>query len=213
MLVGVLLRIQFDFFYPKQLEAYMDYPSIVFWSFSAFNAGNVLLLPAILTIIGLIRQMKPNWATWGGMLVVFGLFTRTFHAGVDHLAYQLARLQPLDVATKVIGDSYGAYHIFKMFNLAILLGWIVLAIGAYRSKVLNLMSSMALGLMASLPLGVLKGTTLFSVIATAGLCIALVPLGIKVLRNGTKPSLKNVVFYLLVSIICIFIFHFIGQAG
>ncbi|MBK8636274.1 MAG: hypothetical protein IPN72_23120 [Saprospiraceae bacterium] len=40
--------------------------------------------------------------------------------------------------------------------------------------------------------GVLKGTSLFSVVAASGLCIALIPLGFKVLNLGEKPSLSVV---------------------
>jgi hypothetical protein len=67
--------------------------------------------------------------------------------------------------------------------------------------------------MASLPIGVLKGSTIFSFIATAGLCVALLPVGIKVLREGPKPS-KMVIFgWIILSIALIGFFYFFGQAG
>ncbi len=51
---------------------------------------------------------------------------------------QYSHAQNLELATKVVADSYGAFHIFNTFN----------TIGLFRSS--------TLALMAALPLGVLK---------------------------------------------------------
>ncbi|CAM3127634.1 hypothetical protein PALU110988_03460 [Paenibacillus lupini] len=212
-LVGVLLRSRFHFFFPDQLKAFEEHPRLMFWSFSAFNAGILLLWPAILTVVRMIQQTKPGLAKWGGLLVIFGLIARIFHAGVDHLAYQLVRIEGLESATKSVAETYGAYHIFSFLNPAILFGWIVLAIGAYRSKTLGLLRSIALALMSALPLGVLKGTTMFSIIGAAGLCIALVPLGVKVLRDGPRPSPRHVLQSLILTVVLGAVFYFLGQAG
>lgn len=62
-------------------------------------------------------------------------------------------------------------------------------VGAYRSRTLSLPRSIALGLMSMLALGTLKGTQVpQSLIAVGGLCVALVPLGVTLLRSGPKPS-------------------------
>ena len=42
--------------------------------------------------------------------------------------------------------------------------------------------------MSALMLGTLKGTTPTSLVAVAGLCVALVPLGVQVLRSGSAPD-------------------------
>jgi hypothetical protein len=142
-----------------------------------------------------------------------GLFARTFHAGVDHLAFQLVRERGLELATKSVADAYGAFHIFSTFNLAIMLGWIVLAFGAYRSGTLSLPRSIALALMSALPLGVLKGTTPLSIAAAAGLCAALVPLGVKILRGGPTSSLRTVLGWSVGVAAGGCIFFFFGQQG
>jgi hypothetical protein len=82
-----------------------------------------------------------------------------------------------------VADSYPAFHLFRVISFAIIPGWILLAVGAYRSRTLGPLRSVALGLMAALMSGVLKGSTTVSVVATTGLCVALVPLGVKVLRG------------------------------
>jgi hypothetical protein len=118
---------------------------------------------------------------------------RTFHAGVDHFAFQLVHVQNLGRATQAVADSYtavscGPFSLIGVLGFAVLFGWPVLANGAYRSGLLGMLRSVALGLMAALMAGVLKGSTVVSVVATAGLSIALVPLGIQMLLGHGGPS-------------------------
>ncbi|UUZ83901.1 hypothetical protein LJK88_09090 [Paenibacillus sp. P26] len=89
LLAGVALRSPFHFFFPQQLEAFRDHPALMTASYSLFAAGNLLLWPAVLTLVRLIGGVRPYWAMWGGIFAICGLFARTFHAGVDHLAFQL----------------------------------------------------------------------------------------------------------------------------
>jgi len=187
MLAGVLTRAGVGFFFPAQLAAYAAQPGRMFAAESLFLAGNVLLWPAVATLAQRIGRTHLVWAVWGGALATFGLFARTFHAGVDHLAYQLVRIQGTGMAVDTVARGYGAYHIMSAFSLAIMTGWIVLAIGAWRSRVLGLPRALALAAMSALPLGVLKGTTVLSVVAVTGLLIALAPLGVRVLKEGERP--------------------------
>ncbi|WP_370942952.1 hypothetical protein AB5J62_28240 [Amycolatopsis sp. cg5] len=213
MLTGVLLRSGYDFFYPHQLAAYAEQPTLMFASYSAFLAGNLLLWPAIVTLARSIGAVRPGLALWGGMFVLFGLFARTFHAGVDHLAFQLVDVQNLDAATKAVSGAYGAVHIVSTLSFAILAGWIVLAVGAYLSRALGLVQSVALALMAALPIGVLKGTTLLGIAAVAGLCVALVPLGVKTLRDGPKPRPASVARWSGLIVVAVAAMFMLGQAG
>ena len=183
LLAGSLLRCRYPFFFISQLAAYAEQPSLIIAAYSCFVAGNVLMCPAILCLVQYIGIKCPTWAILGGLLVIFGLFTRTFHGGIDHLAFQLVTVQNLEMATKAVADSYSAFHIMRYFNLTILLGWVILAIGSYRSGVFGWVRAIALGSMALLPLGTLKGTKIESVIVTAALCMTLVPFGIKLLRE------------------------------
>ncbi len=189
MSAGVLLRIRYHFFFPQQLQAYDAEPSLMVAAYSLFVAGNVLMWPAVVTLAQMIGATRPGWAVWGGSLVMFGLFTRTFHGGIDHLAFQLVDVQGLSAATKAVADSYGVWHVFRFPALTIVTGWVVLAIGAYRSRVLGPVRSLALGCMWILALGTLKGTEVpQSPVALAGLCVAFVPLGVRVLREGPRPT-------------------------
>ena len=192
LLVGVLLRIRFHFFFPDQLAAFDQHPSLIRAAYSAFALGTVLLFPAVLTLARLIAVRRPGWAVWGGMLTILGLFARTFHAGIDHLAFQIVAVRDVETALGIVAASYGAYYILSALNPAILIGWVVLAVGAYRSGTLGAARSVALGLMAALMIGVLKGSDWISVLATSGLCVGLVPLGVRVLASGPRPALRSV---------------------
>jgi hypothetical protein len=212
-LVGMLLRIQYHFFFPQQLEAFRDHPALIITSYNFFIVGNILLFPAIITLARIIGQKKSQIALWGGMFVMLGLFARTFQGGINHLAFQLVNIQGLEPATKTIADSYGAFNIIATLNGTIMFGWLILAIGSYLSGTLGLFRSIALGLMAALMSGVLKGTSLFSVVAAIGLGVALVPLGVRVLKDGPMPSFKVVASWTLIIIILVIILYFLGQAG
>jgi hypothetical protein len=190
LLVGVLLRAGRPFFFPAQLQAYADHPALMTAAYSCFLAGVVLLWPAVIVLAQRIGRVRPMWALWGGAMAVFGLFARVFHAGVDHLAFQLAADRGPEEATRAVADAYGAWHLMSAFSVAIMAGWIVLAVGAVRSRTLGWVRAVSLAATALLPLGVLKGTTPMSIVAVVGLGIALVPLGIQVLREGPVPRLR-----------------------
>ncbi|MFG2018409.1 hypothetical protein [Actinomadura geliboluensis] len=188
LLAGVVLRARFHFFFPDQLAAYEQHPTLMTASYSCFAAGTVALWPAISALAARIGTARPTLAGLGAGLTLLGLFARTFHAGVDHMAFRLVDAGGVRSATTTVGDSYQSFHIFQYASFAIMLGWVVLAVGAWRSGAFGPVRSLALALMALLPLGVLKGTTPLSIVGTAGLCIALVPLGLTILSTGPRPT-------------------------
>ncbi|NDU74171.1 hypothetical protein GWI34_16225 [Actinomadura sp. DSM 109109] len=193
LLAGVLLRARYPFFFPDQLAAYDRYPALMTASYSCFAAGTVTLCPAVVALTARAGATRPALAGFGGGLTLLGLFARTFHAGADHLAFQLVGVQGRGPATSAVAGSYQAFHIFQYASFAIMLGWPVLAAGAWRSGTLGPVRSLALALMALLPLGVLKGTTPLSIAGTAGLCVALVPLGLAILRDGPRPTRRSAI--------------------
>ncbi|GAA1680138.1 hypothetical protein [Streptomyces yatensis] len=213
LLTGVLLRLRFDFFFPAQLSAYEHHPDLMTASYSFVSAGWVLLWPGVMLLAARIGERFRDLAVWGGALTVLGLFARAFHAGMDHLGFQLVAVQGAASATRTVSETYGAFHIFSTLNAAIMGGWLLLAIGAYRSRVLGPLRAAALALASAMPLGVLKGTTPLSVAAATGLCLALVPLGVAVLRDGPTPRAATVAGRLLVLVAVGTAMFLFGQAG
>ncbi|KIF00466.1 hypothetical protein PL81_41015 [Streptomyces sp. RSD-27] len=210
---GILLRLPFHFFFPDQLAARIAHPGLITASYGAFAAGTVMLWPAVATLASRIGRRRPALAMWGGIFAVLGLFARTFHAGADHLAFQLADRQGVEAATRFVGQTYGAFHIFSTLNIAIMGGWLLLALGAWRARVLGPVRALALSATSALPLGVLKGTSPASVVAVAGLCLALVPLGVTVLRDGPAPRRASVLRWSAAITVTAVLMTLLGQAG
>lgn len=196
LLTAAILRSPFYFFYDAQLAAYESHATLIVTAYSCFVLGCMFLWPGIITFTRLIGSQYPALAVWGGMFAILGLIGRVFHGGIDHLAFQLVDVQNLELATKAVNDSYQVFHIVRYFNGMMMLGWVILAIGAYKSGVLRKFRSLALASMFFLPLGTLKGTRGESIFLISGLCIALIPLGIKVLRDGPRPSRKVIIWTL-----------------
>ncbi|MUL39794.1 hypothetical protein FZ103_01130 [Streptomonospora sp. PA3] len=213
VLTGVLLRVRFDFFFPAQLAAYDRHPGLMAWSYGAFAVGMVLLVPAVLTLAARIAATRPSWALWGAAAAIAGLCARLFHAGVDHMAFQLVRVQGYSAAHDAVAESYTAFYPLQVLNPLIMAGWVVLAVGAFLSGAMGLARSAALGSMAALMIGVLKGTTLTSVAVTSALCFALIPLGIAVLRAGPAPSPRAVAGWSAGAVAALGLLYFLGTAG
>ena len=187
LVVGALLRLPFHFFYPQQLAAFEAHPVRMTIAYNIYALGWVVMLFAILALVQRIGKWSPVWAAWGGCLAILGLFTRTWFAGIDHSAFQLVLVQGLEPAVQAVGDSYRAWAIFRSFNGYIIAGWIVLAIGAYRSGTMGMLRSVALALAWIVPFGALKGTEIRA-LGLLGLCIALIPLGVAILRDAPPLS-------------------------
>jgi hypothetical protein len=215
ILIGELLRIEYYFYYPSQLVAFKEQPTLMSISYGLFTAGVILLVPSILALVRLIGIKKPSWALWGGILGIFGLLSRMYHAGVDNLAYWLVHFQGLEVATKVIRESYPynyqGFYVVATILFSGMVGWFVLSIGAYLSGTLSLPYSIALGLMGIHSLGVLKGTSWDTLVAILGLCTAFVPLGFKMIRDGSMPNLKTVLKWIILLFVLGAAFFFVGQ--
>ncbi|WP_051752960.1 hypothetical protein [Streptosporangium amethystogenes] len=205
LMAGILLRSRFHYFFPDQLAAYARHPALITAAYACFACGTILLWPAVMTLAQRIAATSPLWGLWGGCLVIVGLFTRTFQFGTDHLAFHLTDTLGPQSMIDGIAAYYAAWqdthwHPFKTLSGAAFFGWVVLAVGAYRSGALGPGRSIALGLMSALALGTLKGTQIpQSIIAAGGLCAAFVPLGISLLRSGPLPS-KRAVLWLVVLI-------------
>src|SRR5690606_4553961 len=119
LLAGVLLRLRFPFFFPEPLRAYEAQSSLMTWSYQLFLAGNVLLWPGIFTLVRQIGLSKPIRADRGGLMVMFGLIARTYHAGVDHLGFQVVRIHDTEFAQDPLEYSYGAFHVDSFLSVFI----------------------------------------------------------------------------------------------
>lgn len=213
VLTAVLLRAPFHFFFPQQLAAFAEHRGLMVASSSLFTVGMLLLVPAVVMLASSIAATHPRLARWGALSAVAGLCVRHFHAGVDHLAFRLVDVQGLEVAHQAVADSYAADYVLAVPMPLIMVGWVLLAVGAFRSGTFGLTRSIALGSTAALMIGVLKGTNLVSILVVTGLCVALVPFGIMVLRTGSRPTPRTIAGYSGLTILVLLVLWFLGTAG
>ncbi|MER6942844.1 hypothetical protein ABT294_02360 [Nonomuraea sp. NPDC000554] len=189
---------QFDrqpFAAPSQLAAYVENPALVTAGYACFAAGAILMCPAVITLARIVAARAPRLALVGGTLVVLGLFSRLYWAGVDHTAFQLIGQLGLEQATKIVMDtyveiSYGPWRVPVTAAFGLYVGAMVLAVGAFRSGVFGVGRLVLFLWSGTLWTGVLKGSTLFDGVVSSGvLCLVFVPLGIQVLRDAV-PELR-----------------------
>lgn len=183
---------------PTQLAVYAQNPTLVTAAYALFLLGAVLLVPAVIAFARMIATSCPRLAFWGSLVFIASLFARIYWSGVDYTAFQLVDVLGLDRATDAVVDgyvgiSYGPWWLPVTAVFGQYLGPLLLAVGAFRSGVFGLLRSLLLVWSAMMWAGVLKESGALSVIHAAALCLLLVPLGIRVLRNRvpqltTRPT-------------------------
>ncbi|WP_229074791.1 hypothetical protein [Actinoplanes sp. DH11] len=198
LLTGTVLRLGVPFFFPDQLAAHHRQPALFGAAYALVLAGTVALWPGIAAVAARVGGTRPGWAVWGGALVTAGLFARAFHHGATTFAFALADADGPGAAVRAVGVYY-AYPewVASSLTAAVMLGWVVLATGCYLSGTLRLLPAVALALMSGLMIGVLKGSTWASAVQVAGLVVALVPLGVSMLREAGRPARGTVLLVLL----------------
>ena len=145
---------------------------------------------------------------------MFGLFARAFHYGVNTFAFSLVDSAGLNPAAKAVSAYYGYPEwVTSSLTMAVLLGWIVLAVGCFLSRTLRLAPAIALALMSGLMVGVLKGSTWASAVQVAGLTVAFVPLGFAYLRDANRPSRRGIVRTMPLIILFVAGSIILGQLG
>ncbi|MGW0485859.1 hypothetical protein [Nonomuraea sp. NPDC003214] len=172
-----------------QLLAYTAEPALITLAYGVFALGMMLLFPAF---VALAQRAGGGLAFWGGALLVAGLFARLYFAGADQTAFQLTESAGLGRATdgvmaEYVDIAYGPWHIPVMASVGQYAGTLLLAVAAWRAGVFGTARALMLLLAGGTWVGVLKGASIPDVLVTVLLCVALVPLGVAVLR-GREPE-------------------------
>ncbi|MGW3351484.1 hypothetical protein ACWDA3_49990 [Nonomuraea rubra] len=172
-----------------QLLAYSSEPALITLSYAVFALGAILLFPAF---VALAQRVGGGLAFWGAALLVAGLFARLYFAGADQTAFQLTEVVGLEQATNAIMKeyvdiSYGPWRVPVWASVGQYAGSLLLAIATWRSGLLGTARSLMLLLAGGTWMGVLKGASLPDALVTGLLCVALVPLGVRMLR-GRLPA-------------------------
>ncbi|MGW0192331.1 hypothetical protein [Nonomuraea sp. NPDC003201] len=168
-----------------QLLAHTSAPALLTLSYAVFALGALLLFPAF---VALAQQVGGHLAQWGATLLVIGLFARLYFAGADQTAFQLTEAIGLDQATSAtmkeyVDISYGPWRVPVWASVGQYAGSLLLAIAAWRSGLFGTARAVMLLLAGGTWMGVLKGSSIPDVLVTGLLCVALVPLGARMLRD------------------------------
>lgn len=208
LLAGEMTRWGQFYFYPDQLSAMVNARTVILTSYSLYTVGLVLMIPAFLALAAMISNRCPVWGFWGGTIAIVGSAVRIFQEGISFLGLQLVDAQGLDTATKAVGDTYGAWYVLETLNGSDNLGWAILAVGAYRARVLGWMPALAVAFMMTHYSGVLKGTDLNSLTGALLLAVALVPLGVRLWSS--REAIPNGVRWLGVAGIVLLGFQYLA---
>ena len=123
----------------KQLTVVAAHPDRWYWFTLLLVAGTVLMVPALLATMRLLRTRSPKLALIGGWLALFGVivaigdgasqFATWVMVRPGHDPTQMARL--LDDVSK----SSGANILYTLGGPTLLIGILLLSIGIYRSRI------------------------------------------------------------------------------
>lgn len=142
----------------------------------------VLLFFAVMGLAQAIAAVRPRLGRAGGIFTLLGLFGPIFYPGVYFGAFQLATSGNQAAAATVIDRSHVSPTVVHLAAPALVIGFILLAIGAAKGGVLSRPRAWALGVTCLIPAGFISGYIVISALAFAGAVVALVPLGIGILR-------------------------------
>lgn len=214
ILAGVLVRTGVHFFFPDQLAAFADTPTRMRLAYGLFLAGNIALFPGVIHLAQQIGGRRPLLGLWGGTLVILGLFARTFHYGANQVLFVAADAYGVEQAGDLVGDVYSTKEwVVASLTGAIMIGWVVLAIGAFLAKAMHPVRCLGLLVMAALMIGILKGTDPVSIVAVSGLALALVPQGVITLRSAHRPDRRSMIISLSLLAMAVPLMIILGQLG
>jgi hypothetical protein len=151
-------------------------------------AGTVLATFALAGVAALVATRRPGLGRAGGVLAIIGLFGPAFYLGINHVGIRLGDLADRAGAGAVFQDAEATPNIVNLAGPALLVGFLLLAIGTAKAGVLPRWRSWALGLAALAPVGLMSGIVVISIVAWLALAFALAPLGRDILRADASDG-------------------------
>jgi hypothetical protein len=177
-----LLKTPAYFYYPAQLAAYAAHPVRWQWAYAVWTVGLICLWPAFLAIVSLISRSRPWLGRVTGALAFTGLMVNAFYEGVNHLAFELVKVHGVGLATDFVARTYGWFSLPYALTWTDNLAWILLAVGAWRIRLIGPLPALGIAFMATHASGVLKGYNPLGVTADLLLLAAFTAVAIRLVR-------------------------------
>lgn len=157
---------------------------------ATFNLVVTIMVLSIFAVFGLSQLTvvrRPGLGRLAGIVTIVGLLGPIFFNGVYFGGFQLAGGSNEAAAGRAIDTAQRIPSvIMNVSGPALVFGFILLGVAAYKSGVLGKGRAIALGVTCLLPFGFISGYLVISAIGFLGLAIALVPLGAR-LWNAPAP--------------------------
>lgn len=140
---------------------------------------------ALFALARLVAARKPTLATVGALLAFAGICVSLVFSGIASIEHGLSLMD--DRAVALQANEVVMPPLVLVFMLpGVILGWPILAIGAWRAGVLGPARAVALAGTAGLPIGPILGFAAALPVVFLLNAIALVPLGIDILRAPSE---------------------------
>jgi hypothetical protein len=170
------------------LGAIADHPDRFFVSTAFGIAGSVLLVPALLGLMHMLRERQVALGHAGGGLALLGSLMFMLFWGVSLMEWQMVRGGADRAQMTALLDRFmntTGTEVFFFFSLAFTVGLIVLAIGLYRARFVHWSTAGALGVGAVvLQIAFFVGnTSAWFIVATAILFVGFATIGRTVLAE------------------------------
>lgn len=152
--------------------------------FDLFIAGWMFLIFALIGLANRITAVRPWLGRAAGIVSIVGLFGPVFFNGVYFGGFQLTGPSRQTAAGYLIDHAQIIpSNVINISGPALVIGFILLALGAAKAGVLGRPRAVALGLSCVMSAGFISGYMIIAVVAFLGMALALVPLGVSLLRS------------------------------
>jgi hypothetical protein len=152
----------------------------------ATNLDVIAIVLAAFAVLSLARRITVTHrrlGIWGGVLTMVGLFGPAFFIGIYFGALQIAAKDPAATA-KLLTDSQKLTGVINIAGPALVVGFILLGVGARKAGLLGTTRSVALAATLLLPFGFVFDVSPIATLGFVAMAIALVPMGVQDLRHA-----------------------------
>ena len=121
-----------------QLAAIAHHPDRDYWFILLGLVGTILLVPAVLGLMHMLRERAPGWGYIGGSLALVGTLLGLVDWGSELVKWQMAspaadRAQ-MTALLKRFDDTAGSALPLQLSGFAVLVGLVLLAVALYRTR-------------------------------------------------------------------------------
>jgi hypothetical protein len=153
----------------------------------AFNfavGGMMLMIFAVAGVAQAIASVRPRLGQAGGVIAIIGICGPLFFNGTYFGGYQLTDPSTQAIAGKMIDHAQIIpSSIISISGPALVIGFILLGIGAAKAGVLRRWQAWALGITCLTPVGFISGFIVIAALGYVATTLALLPLGLRLLRG------------------------------